>query len=335
MICYDQYATETRSMSRARAVAFILAVTCLALSASHAWADTPVRRVGILTLNDEPLLQMPLKQALREQGWIEGKNIAYEYRTAGGDPGRFADPAAELVRSKVDVLLAIGPPAVRAAYAATRDIPIVAHDLETDPVAAGYAQSYSRPGGNLTGLVLDSPDLSGKWVELLKSVVPNLSRVAVLWDSTSGPVPLHAIQTVAPAMGIGVQVLELRAPAEIDGIAAQFQGRRDALIVLPSPMLYYENVRLVALVKKQRLPATSMFIRFADTGGLISYGPDMPATVVRCTQLVAKILNGAKPGDLPIERPVKFEFVVNLKTAKSLRLTIPDPVLVRADRVVR
>jgi len=201
----------------------LLTLTTLLLIAGvdASWAQTKIPRIGFLGVNDwsgqiSEAWMAPFFRTLREHGWIEGQNVVFEYRDSAGDPTRLAEPAAELVRLKVDVLFPVGPPSVRAAFAATRDIPIVAHDFETDPVAAGYARSYSHPGGNLTGLFLDTPGLAGKWVELLKAIVPRLSRVVVLWDATSGPVPLDGVRKAAPAFGVGLQVLEIRTPADID-----------------------------------------------------------------------------------------------------------------------
>ncbi len=319
---------------------FALAGVCLAalFCVANGMAQTKMPRVGVLFVHDvrtESRIIETLRASLREYGWVEGKNVAFEYRDAGGDPTRFAEPAAELVRSNVDVLFPIGPPAVRAAAAATRDIPIVAHDFETDPVAAGYAQSYSRPGGNLTGLFLDSPDLVGKWLELLKDIRPRLSRITVLWDSSSGPVPLDAVRTIGPSLGITAQILELRTPRDIDHVQSRFRGPPQALIVLPSPMLYAQSASLAELAQKARLPATSIFVPFAEAGGLMAYGPNIPASFEQCARLIAKVLAGAKPSDLPVERPTKFEFVVNMKTARTLRAAVPDTILVRADRIIR
>ena len=318
----------------------LLVLTVLCLMASS-WvvprkADAKVFRVGILNSQgaESWLRENGFYRTLAERGWIEGKNVVFEFRDSGGDPTRLARPAEELVRAKVDVLLAIGPPSVRAAFAATRDIPIVAHDLETDPMAAGYARSYSRPGRNLTGLFLDTPDLAGKWLELLKGVVPRLTRVAVLFDATSGPVPLHAVRRAAPAMGIRLKILEIHKPADIDQAPSAFDGHVQALIALPSPMIYFQNEHLAEFTAKHRLPGISMFAPFAQAGGLMAYGPDMAATVEQCAVLLAKVLNGAEPGDLPIERPSKFQFVLNLKTARDLRLTVPDVIRLRADEVI-
>ena len=324
-----------------RCIDILLASTAFFLIATFgmgtSWAQTKTLRVGVLYNTNEirnALSAVRFFQTLGEHGWVEGKNVLFEFRDSGGDPTRLAEPAAELVRLKVDVLFPIGPPSVRAAFAATRDIPIVAHDLETDPVAAGYAQRYSRPGRNLTGLFLDSPDLAGKWLELLKAMVPRLSRVVVLWDATSGPVPLNAVRNAAPALGVKLQVLKIHTPADIDKAPTAFGGRAQAVIALPSPMMYNENAHLAKLMTKHRLPATSMFVPFAEAGGLLAYGPEMAATFEQCAVLLAKVLGGAKPGDLPIERPNKFIFVLNSKAAGDLHLTVPDTVLLRADRVI-
>jgi len=325
-----------------RNIRALLAFTAFLLIAIRwtdaSWAQEKVFRVGVLNNKVDTarvwLTDMHFFQTLGQHGWTEGKNVVFEFRGAGGDPTRLAEPAGELARLKVDVLLPIGPPSVRAAFAATQDISIVAHDLETDPVAAGYAQSYSHPGRNLTGLFLDSPDLAGKWLELLKAVVPRLSRAVVLFDATSGPVPLNAVRSAAPAVGIKLQVLEIHTPKDINKAPSAFGGRVQAVIALPSPMMYYENVHLAELTTKHRLPAISMFSQFADAGGLLAYGPNMAATVEQFAVLLAKVLDGAKPGDLPIERPTKFEFVLNLKTARDLHLTVPHTILVRADRVI-
>jgi putative ABC transport system substrate-binding protein len=318
----------------------LLAFTAFLLSATFwtgaSWAQNKILRVGILTVGTTQDILMPWYRTLREHGWVEGKNVAFEHRTAAGDPTRIAEPAGELVRLKVDVLFAVGPASVRAAFTATRDIPIVAHDYETDPVAAGYVQSLSHPAGNLTGFFLDAPELAGKWLELLKAIVPSVSRIVVLRDPTSGPVQLDAVRKVSPALGIKViQVLDIDTPEDIDKLPSVFRGRPQAMIILPSPMIWEQSERLAQLTTKYRLPAVSMFTRFVEAGGLLSYGPEGPDSFEHSAVLVAKILSGAKPGDLPVERSTKFEFPVNLKTAKDLHLTVPDTVLVRATKVIK
>ena len=320
-------------MTRVLILAAILIGGLTSGSESRAQAERP--KVGVLTLYEAQEWLKPFTRKLSELGWTEGKNVDLQYRNAGGDPAGYGAPLAELVALKPDVLFSVGPSAVRATFAATRSIPIVAHDLETDPVAAGYAQSYARPGGNLTGLFLDSPDLSAKLMEVLKTLVPELARVAVLFDATSGPVPLQAVQLVAPSFRVKLEIIELRRASDIDKVPALLRTRPQAMIVLPSPLMYLESQRSARLATRLKLPAVSMFIPFAEEGGLFAYGPEMASTAERCAELVAKVLEGAKPGNLPIERPTKFEFVLNLKTAQALRVSVPQSVLLRADRVIR
>jgi putative ABC transport system substrate-binding protein len=321
---------------RQRSLLIVFVLLALILSIGPASGQSRVPRIGVLTIDSKVEEWMtPFIKTLREHGFVDGKNIVLVYRDAGGDPRNLAAPAAELVQMKVDILFPVGPPAVRAAVAATTDIPIVAHDLESDPVAEGYAQSYSRPGKNVTGLFLDTPDLAGKWVELLKAIVPKVSRAVVVWDATSGPVPLKAVRDVAPSFGITLQVVTIHTPEDIDKLPSSFQGHPQALISLPSPMLWFESARLARLATNQKLPATSMFVRFAEAGGILAFGPEMANTAERCGELVAKVLAGAKPGNLPIERPTKFELTINARTAKALKIHVPDTVLLRADRVIQ
>ncbi len=322
---------------------YVLAVASLTAFGwpGEIWAQTRIARVGILTVdavtNDvgEGAWLVAFRRKLAEQGWSEGRDVAFEYRNAGGDPARFTAAAAELVQRKVDVIFAASAPAVRTAFAATRKIPIVGLDLTTDPIAEGYAESHSRPGGNVTGVFLDAPGFAGKWLELLKAMLPGLAQVAVLWDPSPGSAHLQAIQSVAPSFGIQLQVLEARKPDDIDRAFSALRGRPQALIVLPSPMLYVQSGRLAKLALKQRLPATSMFREFADAGGAVAYGPEMAATAERCAVIVAKILGGAAPAVLPLAQPEGFELVVNLKTAKAIGLTVPESVLAGATTVIR
>ena len=277
----------------------------------------------------------PFRGTLVDEGWIEGKNVSLEYRSAHNDPSRFAEAAAELVRLKVDVIFAHSASAVRVAYAATHTIPIVGIDFVTDPVAEGYAESYSRPGGNVTGVFLDAPELAGKWFELIRAMIPGLSRAVVLWDPIGGPTQLRAVQSIARSIGIQLQIVEVHKPDDIDMAFSAFRGRPQALIILPSPMIYAQSEQLAKLAIKHRLPATSMAREFADAGGAVAYGPERASAYRRGAVLVAKILGGARPADLPVERPTKIQLIVNLKTTQALRLTVPVSVLVRADEVIR
>jgi putative ABC transport system substrate-binding protein len=207
------------------------------------FAQTKIPRVGIITVGkatDDPGAGYRLevvRRGLTNQGWIDGQTVSFEMRNARGDPSRFAAAAVDLVRLKVDVIWADNAPALRASYSATRTIPIVAVDFTTDPVAEGYAQSYGRPGGNVTGVFLDAPEFSGKWLDLLKAIVPELSRVAVLWDPSPGDAHVRALQAIAPSFGVTLQVIEVRKPEDIDAAASGFRGRPQALITLPSPMM--------------------------------------------------------------------------------------------------
>jgi putative tryptophan/tyrosine transport system substrate-binding protein len=327
-----------------RAAAVVLLILPLLISfgwPGESWGQTKIPRVGIISfqqgLTGDQALQWyePFRRTLRNQGWIEDQNLSFEYRIGPSDPSQFAEAAAGLVRLKVDVIFAASAPATRAAYAATHTIPIVALDFTNDPVAAGYAESYGRPGGNLTGIFLDAPEFAGKWLELLKALIPRLSRVVVLWDPSPGATHLEALQAAAPSFGVKLQVIEVRNPDDIDRAFSAFRGRPEALMILPSPMIYVQSERLAKLAMKHRLPATSMAREFAEAGGALAYGPDLASAYERSAVLVAKILGGAKPAELPVERPTKVQLVVNSKTVKVLGLTIPESILLRADDVIK
>ena len=327
--------------NRVAAVLLFAAVLLAALAwTAESWGQAKLPRVGILTYggntNDAAKQWLePFRRKLADQGWIEGQQVVFEYRRTAGDPSQLAEAAGELVRLKVDVIFADSAPSVRAAHAATATIPIVAADFTNDPIAAGYVESYGRPGKNITGVFLDAPEFSGKWLELLKAVVPDLSRAVVLWDPSPGATHLQAVKGLARSLRLQLQVIEVRKPEDIDRAFSALRGRPQALIVLPSPTMFLQSERIAKLALKHRLPATSMSRIFADAGGMLAYGPERDTAYERSAVLVAKILAGAKPGDLPVERPSKFELVVNLKTAKALGLTIPQSILLRADEVIR
>jgi putative ABC transport system substrate-binding protein len=276
-----------------------------------------------------------LRQGLQGLGYIEGQNIRLEYRWAGGRLEKLPGLAADLVRLNVDVIYAVGPQAIRTALGASRTIAIVGSDLEGDPIESGFVASYARPGGNITGLFLDLPGLTGKWLQLVREVAPATRRVAALWDASTGPHQLRALTVAAKAAAMELQVLEVRRPAEYEDILkTAMRGRPHALIQLSSPLIRQASRRVAEFTVANRLPAISMFIEFAASGGLMAYGPDLPLFFRRAASLVDKILKGARSADLPIERPEKFELVINLKTAKALGLTIPPSLLQRADRVI-
>jgi putative ABC transport system substrate-binding protein len=299
-------------------------------------AQVKIPRVGVLSVAEAQLKQPwypSFTRGLAERGWVPGETVLLEYRFARGEDLRFSDAAEDLVRLNVEVIFAASAPATSAAYAATGTVPIVALDYTTDPVAAGYAETYGRPGKNLTGVFLDAPEFAGKWIELLRAIVPELKRVAVLWDRAAGATHLRAVENAARPFGLDLQVHEVRVPRDLDNAFAAFRHRPQAVIILPSPMTWMQSARLAALALKYRVPATAMPRTFAEAGGAVSYGPDPVETAQRNAIQAAKILDGAKPGDLPIERPNKFEFVINIKTIKGLGLKIPDRLLSGAEQV--
>jgi putative ABC transport system substrate-binding protein len=277
-----------------------------------------------------------LRQGLGELGWVEGQNLAIEARYAEEHTERLPALAAELMRLQVDALFAIGPAAVRAAVQATRTVPIVAIDLETDPVASGLVASLGRPRGNLTGMFLDMPELSGKWLELLQEALARPTRIAVLGDPTINASQFSALAVDAQRKTVLLQLLEVRGPDELErAMEAASTGDAGALILLPSPMVDRHGRRLAKLAAQRRLPAISPFPSFTEAGGLLAYGPNATDMIRRCAVFVDKILKGATPADLPIERPTKFELVINLKTAQALGLSIPPTLLIQATKVIQ
>ena len=298
-----------------------------------------VARVGFLAAgsgSDNQSYLNAFRQGLSELGYVEGRSIAIEYRWGEGKYEGLPKLAAELVHLKVDVIVAVNAPAAQAAKQATKEIPIVITVL-LDPAAAGLVTSLARPGGNITGLSMIAPDLVGKQLELLKEVVPKISRVAVLGNpSNPGTAPqLREAKRAAQALELQLQLVEARGPSEIDrAFAAMIRERAEAILVLVDAMLGSHRERIVNLSAKSRLPVVSGLRRHAEAGDLMAYGANRVDVHHRAATYVDKILKGAKPGDLPVEQPTKFELVINLKTAKALGLTIPSSVLQRADQVI-
>ena len=294
-------------------------------------------RVGFLHFVSSPLLDEAFQEGLRELGYVEGQNIVIEYRSADGKDERLPGLAAELVRLKVDVIVSASPPATEAAKRATSTVPIV-FALSGDPVAAGLVASLARPGGNITGLATISGEVVGKQLELLKRVAPKVSRVAVLQNPSN---PGHALtlpqaEGAARALGVQLQVLKARTPSEIEvAFAAMRSQRADGALVLRDAMFREQRAQIVALAAKSRLPAVYGLREEAEAGGLMAYGASVPQLFRRAATYVDKILKGAKPADLPVEQPTKFELVINLKTAKALGLTIPPSLLGQADQVIQ
>jgi len=276
------------------------------------------------------------REGLRELGYVEGKNISIEWRYAEGKPDRLPALAAELVHLKVDVIVTGGSTATRPAKEATSTIPIVMAQ-DTDPVGNGFVSSLARPGGNITGLATLAPELSGKQLELMKEIVPKLSRVAVLGTSTrSGNArSLKEAELAARALGVKLHYLDILSPKDIEpAFQAAAKGRADAVLVLTSPFATSQRTTFTGLAAKNRLPAIYDRTEFVEDGGLMTYSVSSTDLFRRAATYTDKILKGAKPADLPVEQPTKFELVINLKTAKGLGLTIPQSVLGRADQVI-
>ncbi len=298
-------------------------------------------RIGFLWVNrpeDQQYLRDAFRQGLHEHGWVEGKNITIEYRWAEGRVERLADLASELVRLKVDVIVAATASAIQAAKTTTKTIPIVMA-VSGDPVGEGFVASLARPGGNITGLALfPGPEIVGKLLQLLKEVVPAASRVGVLANpaNTVHAILVREVKGAADSLGVQLQVLEARGPNDLDGaFAAMTREGASALLVLGDARFLALRGRIADLAAKNRLPTMYGVREHVEAGGLMAYGASLPETVRRAATFVDKILKGAKPADLPVEQPTKFELVINLKTAKALGLTIPQSVLMRADEVIR
>jgi putative ABC transport system substrate-binding protein len=328
-------------MKKAAVPSILVAVVLLTVTViANAQQPPKVPRIAFLLGGSSSFYSAridPFKQGLKELGYVDGKNIAIEYRYAEGKADRLLDLAAELVRLKVDVILATATPSVLAVKKASATIPIVLMGVG-DPVASGLVTSLARPGGNITGLTLLAPELSGKRLELLKEVVPNVTRVAFLWNSTNpDQVPQwREAQAAAQELRLHLQSLEVRSSNDFDtAFEAALRERAQALAVAPEPLIRTHFKSIVEFAAKNQLPAMYANPDFVDAGGLMSYAPSYDDLSRRAATYVDKILKGTKPADLPVEQPTKFELVINLKTAKQIGLTIPPNVLARADKVIR
>jgi putative ABC transport system substrate-binding protein len=326
------------------AVSSILIVVALLTLALIAGAQQPAKipRVGILFIGgrDQPHLEA-FKQGLRERGYTEGKNIVLDYRYAEGNVDRLPSLAAELVQLKVDVIVTTSGNSARAARQATRAIPIVL-TTGADPVKTGLAESLAKPGGNVTGLSIIEEDLSGKRVEILTETFPKMTRVAYLWNpvavaySASGNLSYDQVEKATKAVGVQLLSYKVSSFAEIKKAFADMpKVRPHALVVLQSPLMTLNSKRIVELALEQHLPGMYPSNQFVQEGGLMAYGPVIADLYRRAATYVDKILKGTKPTELPIEQPMKFELVINLRTAKQIGVTIPPNVLLRADKVIK
>ena len=320
---------------------FILAALLVGFGVAEAQQPTKILRIGFLaaaTPATAAHLLEAFKQGLHEHGYVEGKNTVLELRFGEGKAEQFPILAAELVRLKVDVIVALTNPVIDAVRQATQTIPIIM-PAASDPVGAGFVASLARPGGNITGLTGYSPELNGKRLEILKEAFPKLSRVALLLSPNfpGSTLDLKETESAARALGLRMQPLEVRDDSDIDrSFKAMIKERADALTMFPGhPVLFVNRKKIVELAANDRLPTMYSLIEFVEAGGLMFYGPDLLVGYRRAADYVDKILKGAKPAELPVEQPTKFDLVINLKTAKQLGLTIPPNVLARADRVIK
>jgi len=323
-----------------KVVGFALSTLLLALCfPAEAQQPKKIPRIGYLVAAPPSANSARIeafRQSLRDLGYIEGQNLIIEYRYAEGKLDRLPELAAELVRLKFDAIFVQSTSAVQAAKKATTTVPIVS--VSGDPVGLGLVASLARPGGNVTGLANLTSELAGKRLELLKEVVPSVSRVAVLWNpvASSSALRMRETEAAAPSLGIKLQPVEVREANDFErAFSALKRERADALFPLRSPFISNHVKRIVELAAKNRVPGMYDASEFPEAGGLMSYGTMLPDLDRRAATYVDKILKGAKPADLPVEQPKKFEFIINLKAAKQIGLTIPPNVLARADRVIR
>lgn len=326
-------------MDRRSFTATVIAGLATLPRAAHAQPSTKVVKVGVLrAAPDSSVFRRNFdrfRQALQQGGFVDGTNLALEYRIRAGTTEEIAGRAGELLRLRMDAILAVGPAAVRAATSATKSIPIVAVDLESDPVGEGFVTGLARPGRNVTGLFLDFPGVSGKWIELLREMVPRLSLICVTWDPATPPNLLRGAEDAARTMRVRILAQEARGA---EGLAAAFRlasaRRAGAMLMLPSTMINSARQDIIALAVKHRIATIMAFPEFAEEGGLIAYGPNVADMFHQAGNVMVKVLRGVGPGEIPIERPARFEMIVNRKTATSLGLVVSRPLLARADKVI-
>lgn len=295
------------------------------------------RQVGFLFIGPKVVVPSRIAGFVSglEAGGVPAEKVTIVQRLTGGDPTLLEPMAAELVARKVDLIFAVGPPAVRVARAATTSIPIVAGDLESDPLTTGFIAAIRRPGGNVTGVYLDFPDFSKKWLQALKEAIPQISTVALLWDPATGLRQRQAVEGAAAELGLTVAVLELQARDDIErALQSAVRQGVGGLVALSSPFIGGSTKLLAELALRYRLPTVTLFTDFARDGGLMAYGPNIQAVMRQEGVIAARILLGANPAETPVETPTRFEFVLNLKTAKLLGIVIPPPTLLRADEVI-
>ena len=323
-------------MRRREFIALVGAAAAWPLAARAQQAAMPV--VGYFSsgrADTASYLAAEFGEGLAAAGFVEGKDVSIEYRWADRQLERLPALAVDLVQRRVNVIFAVGRAVLRAVRSSTEIVPIVAVDLESDPVDEGIAASLAHPGGNVTGLFLAFPQFATIWLGLLKETIPQLSRVAVLWDPTTGSMHKKAVEAAAEAPKVSLEVLEVQIPSDVDeAFNAARRSGADAVLMLASPLFQLTRQKAAELAILHKLPTIYVDSEFARAGGLMVYGPNLRGMFRQVGVMTAKVLHGTKPADLPIERPTKFELVINLKTAKTLGLTIPQTLLARADEVI-
>jgi len=324
-------------MRRREFIALVGGAAAWPLGTRAAGPSARTKRLGILEPGGppEPLVEA-LLQKLQDLGYVEGTNINFEYRWALGKLDRLEDLAKELVGSNVDLITVLSTPAALAALNATRTIPIIFTGVG-DPAGAGVVPNLARPGGNITGISLLATELSSKRLEVLREIVPNMSRVAMLWNDTNPSMVLraHEAQTAATKFGVVIQSVGVHIPMDLDAAFVAIEsGHVDALLTLVDPFTREHRKRIVDFAAQRRLPAIYESREFVDSGGLISYGPSLLNMHRRAAEYIDKVFKGEKPADLPVEQPTKFELLIDMKTARALGVAIPQAILLRADEVI-
>ena len=325
-------------MRRREFITFLSGVAAACPITARAQQPVEVPRVGFVYSGPKAAMAPRMGSiltGLQASGYAAPTQVEIVARTAEADPDQIGPLVKEVIAKNVNVIIAAGPPVLHAARSATRTIPIIAIDLETDPVASGMAATLARPGGNITGVFLDFPDFTAKWMEMLVESNPKLLRTAVLWDPATGPVQVEAVGKAGGRLNVQLDITEVRRPSDFDAAFSMARQHGSGAMVMLSSPLIADNVQMLAeLALRHRFPAITLFPDFARAGGLLAYGPNL-LSLLRLSGIVAgKVLRGANPAELPIERPTKFETVLNMRTAHALGLSIPTSLLLRADEVI-
>jgi putative ABC transport system substrate-binding protein len=294
-----------------------------------------VARVPRVTIYSAPAVRDAMIEALGERGWVEGRTIAFRWHGAEGSEARVGEHLASTPADVLDVLVMGGPHRIRAAMQATSTIPIIGVDLESDPVASRFVKTLPRPGGNVTGIWMDLPELAGKQIQFLREVRPSLDRLGVVWDDRIGQPQFAELQAISRAARITLLPAALRLTTDIDGVMKRLLTERpQAIVLLTAPVVFATLSRIAELARQSQVPSISLFSPYPGVGGLLAYGPDFPAMWRQLAGYVDRVLRGARAGDLPVERPTKFSLIVNLKTAKDIGLSLSRSLVLRADDVI-